>query len=117
MNRPLIQVGDLIQVPERYYRFGTGELRMRVTYVPKSAQIPGMQWIELVGTTVDPQGQPGRARSALVRVAALRVPGRVLRPPEPLPPHARLPLHARLPRPPRPRRPPDAARPTHRDPR
>lgn len=86
MNRPLIQVNDLIRVPERYYRYGAGELRMRVTYIPKSARIPGLTWIELIGITVTEDGSPGRPRQVLVRVAALRVPGRVLRPPAPPPP-------------------------------
>lgn len=81
----MIQPGDVIRIPERFYRYGSGELRMRVTYVPKSSRIPGLSWIELVGTTLSPDGRPGRPRQALVQVAALRVPGRVVRPPAPPP--------------------------------
>lgn len=81
----MIQAGDVIRIPERYYRYGNGELRMRVTYVPKSARIPGLEWIELIGTTLTADGRPGRPRQALVKVSALRVPGSVLRPPAPPP--------------------------------
>lgn len=91
MNRPMIQPGDVIRGPPQYYRHGTGELRMRVTYVPKSSRIPGLEWIELVGITVTDDGRPGRPQQVLVRVAALRVPGRVIRPPAPPLPQAPIP--------------------------
>ncbi|MDG4831784.1 hypothetical protein O7627_21115 [Solwaraspora sp. WMMD1047] len=79
MSGPLVQVGDVIRVAEQDYCFGIGELRMRITVVPASAQIPGLEWVELVGTPLVSSRPAGPERAALIRVAALRVPGSVRR--------------------------------------
>jgi hypothetical protein len=77
VSGPLVQVGEVIRVAERDYCFGIGELRMRITIVPASARIPGLEWVELVGIPLARDGRVGPERAVLIRVAALRVAGSV----------------------------------------
>ena len=79
MTSPLVRVGDLIRIPEADYRYGVGELHMRIIHVPRSAGIPGLEWVELVGVPIPHRGREDRPRPVLIRVAALRQPGRVTR--------------------------------------
>nr|MDT0659709.1 hypothetical protein [Micromonospora sp. DSM 115978] len=79
MSGPLVRIGDVIRVAEQDYCYGIGELRMRITEVPASAQIPGLEWVELIGTPLTRDGRAGPERAALIRVSALRTPGRVTR--------------------------------------
>lgn len=74
-----VRVGDLIRIPEPDYCYGVGELLMRITGVPASAHIPGLEWIELTGAPLGYRGREGVTRSALIRASALRRPGRVIR--------------------------------------
>jgi hypothetical protein len=86
-NRALVRPGDLIRIAESDYCFGNGELLMRVTVVPTLANLPGLEWVELVGVPIGHQGRESAPRAALIRVAALRRPGRLIpaRPPGPRP--------------------------------
>nr|MDT0657611.1 hypothetical protein [Micromonospora sp. DSM 115978] len=78
-----VRVGDLIRIPEADYCYGLGELLMRITVVPASAHVPGLEWVELAGVPIGYRGREGTPRSALVRASALRRPGRVIRPGRP----------------------------------
>ncbi|MDG4831108.1 hypothetical protein O7627_17580 [Solwaraspora sp. WMMD1047] len=78
-----VRVGDLIRIPESEYCYGVGELLMRITVVPASAHVPGLEWVELAGVPIGHRGREGDPRSALVRASALRRPGRVIRLPRP----------------------------------
>lgn len=72
---PLVSVGDVVTVAEADYCYGTGPLRLRVSKVPAGLDHPGLEWVELTGVELRPDGRPavgGQTRTALVRVAALR---------------------------------------------
>lgn len=69
---PLVAVGDVIRIPEADYCNGRGELHMRVTHVPRGADLPRLEWIGLLGVELRYDGRDGAHRYALVRVAALR---------------------------------------------
>ncbi|WP_446214228.1 hypothetical protein [Micromonospora sp. IBSANI012] len=62
-------VGDVITVPEDFYRFGTGPLVMHVCKVLGRRQVEGALWVELVGRDVRPDGSiDPRERFALVQL-------------------------------------------------
>jgi hypothetical protein len=68
-----VRVGDVIEVAEPDYRYGTGRLVLRVTVVGQVLVLPDGEWLELEGLALRPDGSPlvERPRPALVRVAAL----------------------------------------------
>lgn len=69
-----VTVGDLVTVGEADYCYGTGPLRLRLTAPPIGLDRVGLEWVELTGVPLHPDGsvaQGGRSRTVLVRVAAL----------------------------------------------
>ncbi|MEV1285919.1 hypothetical protein [Micromonospora sp. NPDC049679] len=74
VSAPPVAVGDVIRISEADYCYGRGELHLRVTHVPAGADLPGLEWINLLGVELRWDGTDGRHRQALIRVAALRVP-------------------------------------------
>ncbi|GAA2716646.1 hypothetical protein ACFY2R_22605 [Micromonospora olivasterospora] len=77
---PLVSVGDVVTVAEDDYCYGTGPLRLRITRRPAGLDHPRLEWVELTGVELRPDGsaacgdqaRTAPVRSALVRVAALR---------------------------------------------
>ncbi|MEU5791295.1 hypothetical protein ABZ754_26690 [Micromonospora purpureochromogenes] len=70
-------VGDVITVPENFYRFGTRPLVMHVCEVLNRRDIDGALWVELIGRDVRPDGSVDlRQRFALVRLDRTVVVGR-----------------------------------------
>ncbi|MBY8870971.1 hypothetical protein K7640_03825 [Micromonospora sp. PLK6-60] len=68
-------LGQTVTVPEADYCYGVGPLRLRVTREPAGLDHPQLEWVELTGVELRPDGTEaagGRTRTALVRVAALR---------------------------------------------
>jgi hypothetical protein len=70
----VLSIGDVIKVGEADYRYGTGELHMRVTHVPKEIDTRGLEWVQLMGVEIRWDGSDGKHRNAWVRVAGLRKP-------------------------------------------
>jgi hypothetical protein len=72
MNGP-VKVGDVIQVAEADYKYGTGVLRLRVSKVGRAERLPDGDWLDLEGFTVRVDGTQvsAEARHVLVRVRAL----------------------------------------------
>ena len=71
--RAPVAVGDVIRIGEQHYCYGLGELRMRVTEVAPGSDRPDLEWIQLTGVEIRPDGtEASRPRTVLVRVAALR---------------------------------------------
>ena len=69
----LVQVGDLVEIPEADYCYGLGVLKMRVTAMTVTPQeVARLEWVRLIGVPIYGHGQEGAEREALVRVAALR---------------------------------------------
>jgi hypothetical protein len=81
---PLVAVGDVLLIPEADYCYGRGELHLRVTHVPRGVDLPGLEWVGLLGVELRYGGRDGAHRYALIRVAALRAnpPQRPPRPPQ-----------------------------------
>jgi hypothetical protein len=70
---PLVQVGDVIEVPEADYCYGLGTLIMRITTMTVAPhEVARLEWVRLVGVPIYTQGREGPEREALVRVTALR---------------------------------------------
>ncbi|WP_067509445.1 hypothetical protein [Actinoplanes sp. TFC3] len=70
---PLVQVGDLIEIPEADYCYGLGVLKMRVTAMTITPQeVSRLEWVRLIGVPIYMHGQEGPEREALISVAALR---------------------------------------------
>jgi len=75
-KRSLVQVGDVVQVADQDYCYGTGILILRVTEVGPIQQQRDGPWISLCGLELLPDGSQKSAqpRHALVRVSGLRTP-------------------------------------------
>ncbi|PWR14578.1 hypothetical protein DKT69_15735 [Micromonospora sicca] len=67
--------GDLVQLSEPDYQYGTGPLRLRITRVrfDLSTWYDG-RWVWLEGIEIRVDDQDGRLRQVLVRVSALPKP-------------------------------------------
>jgi hypothetical protein len=65
----LVQVGDVITVEEPDYRYGLGQLTLRVTAIVSHPE-PG--WIQLKGIQIYPSGAESHERYASVKLEALR---------------------------------------------
>ena len=73
LPEPLVQVGDLVEIPEADYCYGVGVLKMRITAMTVTPQEASrLEWVRLIGIPIYDYGQEGPEREALVRVAALR---------------------------------------------
>jgi hypothetical protein len=69
-----LKLGDVIDVGDRDYRFGTGRLILRVTTIGSCQPTADGDWVDLDGLELRPDGtQLGvHPRHAAVRVTALR---------------------------------------------
>ncbi|MFC0006127.1 hypothetical protein [Micromonospora siamensis] len=75
MDHRFPHLGEVVTVPEADYCYGAGPLRLRLTEEPVGLDHPRIEWVELTGVELRPDGAEaggGRTRRALVRVAALR---------------------------------------------
>ncbi|MFB9234086.1 hypothetical protein ACFFWC_00820 [Plantactinospora siamensis] len=74
MTRPEVVVGQVVHIPEPDYRYGTGELILRVSIVGPIEQLADGAWLELTGIELRQDGSIRRPqpRQALVRLSALR---------------------------------------------
>jgi hypothetical protein len=78
--KPLVRAGDVIQVPDEHYLYGTETLTLRVTRVLADLERrPGPEWIRLRGVEIRWDGSEASEREVLVRAGALRIEGVVRR--------------------------------------
>ncbi|WP_432829334.1 hypothetical protein [Dactylosporangium sp. CA-092794] len=69
---PPIKAGDLLSLREPDYRYGAGELTLRVTVPP--VESPDPEWMTLTGVEILWNGDRGRERQVAVRTSALHDP-------------------------------------------
>ncbi|WP_433221476.1 hypothetical protein ACQP00_20735 [Dactylosporangium sp. CS-047395] len=67
-----VGVGEVLVLRETDYRYGTGELRLRVTAAP--TQSPDPHWMTVSGVELRWNDQPGVEREVSVPVEVLRHP-------------------------------------------
>ncbi|TDB71108.1 hypothetical protein [Micromonospora sp. KC723] len=70
-------VGDEVTIAEPDYCYGVGPLRLRITEPVAGLDHPALEWVEVTGVELRPDGteaRGGQPRTALVRVSALRRP-------------------------------------------
>jgi hypothetical protein len=86
-------VGAVLELAEADYLYGTGPLAIRLTEVKVDpGQFRAMEWVEVQGIDVYPEGEAAQAHHVTIRVAAIKA---ALRPPEWRPSHyppAKLPV-------------------------
>ena len=70
---PLVAAGELLRLRESQYRYGAGDLTIRVTAVAAVASDP--DWVDVTGIEIGWNGDRHGKRSVRVSVAALRDPG------------------------------------------
>lgn len=72
MNTP--KIGDIVDVEDKDYKYGTGRLILRVTTIGDRQSTADGDWVDLDGLELRPDGtQFGvQPRHASVRLAALR---------------------------------------------
>lgn len=67
-----VSPGQVLELSEQDYRYGEGDLTLRVTRVRLDiSRWYDRQWVWLEGVVLLPDGADGGSRSVLVRVAAL----------------------------------------------
>lgn len=76
-----LRIGDVIDVEDQDYKYGSGRLILRVTAIGGRLSTADGEWVELDGLELGPDGTQldVRPRHAAVRVTALRTrrrPGR-----------------------------------------
>jgi hypothetical protein len=69
-----IKPGDVLQVNEPDYKYGTGVLRLRVSKVGSAQRLPDGDWVDLEGFTLRANGSQlaTEPRHVSVRISALR---------------------------------------------
>lgn len=69
------RLGDVIEVGEQDYMYGTGQLTLRVTCTGDRVRVGDDEWLHLEGLTLRADGtQLGQSpRPALVRMRAVRI--------------------------------------------
>ena len=69
---PMLQPGDVINLPENDYQAGRGQLRMRITSIltPDPNRIAEITWLQVTGRELIGASE-GREHTAVIRVAAL----------------------------------------------
>jgi hypothetical protein len=67
-----VEVGDLINLKEPDYCYGSGNLTLRVTAAPVS--LPDLEWLDITGIEILWNGDHGGERRVRVRVSALQQP-------------------------------------------
>jgi hypothetical protein len=71
---PQLNVGDVLRLAERDYRYGTGPLLLRITAIGVTRQESNGLWLEVRGHEVRWNGEADpRERHALVRLEAARI--------------------------------------------
>jgi len=70
-----LRVGDVIEVAERDYKYGTGRLMLRVSAIGETRRLADGTWLDVEGLELRPDGTQvsHRTRWAAVRVGAVRV--------------------------------------------
>jgi hypothetical protein len=70
-----LKVGDVIEVNEPDYKYGTGKLILRVTRLGRRMRESDGEWLDLEGMPLRPDGTQlaHQPRPVLVRVNAVRV--------------------------------------------
>ena len=69
---PLVAVGELLRLRESQYRYGAGDVTIRVTVVTAVASDP--EWMDVTGIEIGWDGDRRGTRTVRVSVAALRDP-------------------------------------------
>ncbi|WP_426503002.1 hypothetical protein ACPPVO_36000 [Dactylosporangium sp. McL0621] len=67
-----VRVGDVLRLREADYRFGVGNLRLRVTAAPAESPEPG--WMTVTGMEILWNGKPGTERQVHIPVEVLHDP-------------------------------------------
>lgn len=63
--------GDVLKIHEENYRFGLGELVLRVTAIREVQQLAEGAWLTVLGVQVDRNGAYVGEREVLVRLSSL----------------------------------------------
>lgn len=71
-GEPPVRVGQVLRLAEEDYRFGTGQLTLRVTGLLHVQHLDDGPWLNLRGITIRWDGGDGESRQVLVRLSALR---------------------------------------------
>jgi hypothetical protein len=66
-----IRAGTTVEIKEKDYLYGTGDLRLRVVHAADNRH-PMVEWIRMVGVQIRWDGSDGEGRDVLVRATALR---------------------------------------------
>ena len=66
-----VRPGDVVHVAERDYRYGIGALTLRITAVGEVWQLTDGLWVPVDGVPLRSDGQEGKERHALLRVAGI----------------------------------------------
>lgn len=69
-----LEIGDVIDLEDRDYKYGTGRLILRVTTIGSRQRTADGDWVDLDGLALRPDGTQldVHPRHAAVRVTALR---------------------------------------------
>ncbi|WP_213453959.1 hypothetical protein [Rhizomonospora bruguierae] len=70
-HRPLVQVGQVVELDRADYLNGRGNLKLRITHVPPEASHPSIEWVRLLGVEVLAD-KDGAHQNVVVRADALR---------------------------------------------
>jgi hypothetical protein len=66
-------VGAVLDVPEAHYLYGIGPLALRVTEADIDPyQHPAMEWVNVLGVPIYPNGAVGPERYVTIRVIAIK---------------------------------------------
>jgi hypothetical protein len=72
-RRVPVHPGDLVRLGEADYRYGRGDLTMRITRIRTDiSQWPDREWIWLEGIPIRWDGSEDQTRTVLARASALR---------------------------------------------
>jgi hypothetical protein len=63
--------GDVLKIQENNYRYGIGELVLRVTQVRSVQRLSDGEWVTIVGVELAWDGSDYEEREVLVRVSSL----------------------------------------------
>jgi hypothetical protein len=69
----VVHLGDVLQLSERDYRFGTGDVLLRIRHVGDSdgTVYPTAEWVSVIGDQIDTDGHKIQGRQLSVRVKAI----------------------------------------------
>ena len=66
-----VRPGDLVRIPEAHYRYGVGDLVLKVGSVGQVQRLDDEDWLMVVGTQIAWNGAELGERQVLVRLAGL----------------------------------------------